>query len=208
MTKVIPILKGLHDNHYFDDGYLIDPLTSSVTLIQTDKHNILVDTGTPNFKDKIIENLARENLKLEDINYLILTHGHLDHTFNAHLFPKALIYTQMAFWHWQHSNCRIFMGGVAEDEIPGVKLIHTPGHTNDSLSVFVIDSEGGRWVVAGDAVNIHYVENGSFKQRAGKVGMKSLQTVVDLKPDFIVPGHGDVLREREIEVLRRFVENK
>lgn len=206
MIKVKLILEGLHDNHYKDDGsYLIDPLTSSVVLIQTEKHNILVDTGTPNFKEKVLENLAKEGLQAKDINYLILTHGHLDHTFNAHLFPKALIYTQVAFWHWQDANCHIFPQGVAEDVVPRTTLIHTPGHTQDSLSVFVEDSAGKKWVMAGDAVNIHYLDNGSLRKRVGEEGVASIQKMLDLNPDYIIPGHGKILGKTEIEALRIFI---
>ncbi len=206
MTKVKLILKGLHDNHYKEDGsYLIDPLTSSVTLIQTEKNNILVDTGTPNFKEKILENLAKEGLKAENIDYLILTHNHLDHCFNAHLFPRALIYTQIAFWHWQDANCHIFPKGISSDVVPGITLLHTPGHSKDSLSVFVKDAKEKKWLIAGDAVSLHYLENGSLRNRVGEEGVRSIRKILDLNPDYIVPGHGEVFTKTEIDKLREFV---
>jgi len=205
MTKVKLILEGLHDNYYFKDGsYLIDPLTSSVTLIKTEKHNILIDTGTPNFKTQILENLAREGVQPEDVNYLILTHNHLDHCFNAYLFPNALIYTQTSFWHWQDANCHIFPKGMKTDIVPCVTLISTPGHSKDSLSVFVEDFDAKKWIIAGDSISLHYLENGSLKNRVGEEGVESIRKILDLNPDFIIPGHGAILEKKEIESVNLF----
>lgn len=206
MSQVKLVLKGLHENHYLDDGsYIIDPLSSSVTLIQVNNKNILVDAGTPNFKTEIIQNLAKENLILEDIDYLLLTHNHLDHTFNAHLFPNALVYTSMSFWHWQETKCHIYPKGTPEDSILGIKLFKTPGHSIDSMSIFIEDGEGKRWVIAGDAINIHYLDNNTLRQRVGEDGVKSIQTILNLNPDYIIPGHGEILGETEIERLKVFL---
>ncbi|RYE29940.1 MAG: MBL fold metallo-hydrolase, partial [Sphingobacteriales bacterium] len=44
----------------------------------SDKH-ILVDTGIPGSTKRIISQLRKANIKLEDIALIIVTHGHIDH---------------------------------------------------------------------------------------------------------------------------------
>lgn len=206
MSKVSIILEGLHGNHYKNDGtYLIQPLTSSVTLIQTHNKNILVDTGTPNYKDELLQNLKKQSLKPEEIDYLILTHHHLDHTFNAYLFPNVLIYTKKSAWCWQKSSCLIYPQGISEDILEGVTIFPTPGHTVDCISVLVKDDNGKHWVIAGDAINIHYLENGSLKNRIGKEGIKSIQKILAFKPDFVVPGHGKIIEKDNLKRFQKFV---
>ncbi|MBI1767067.1 MAG: MBL fold metallo-hydrolase [Bacteroidetes bacterium] len=48
-------------------------------LIKGETKHILVDTGVPNSEKKIIKQLSKHNIKLEDIGLIIITHGHIDH---------------------------------------------------------------------------------------------------------------------------------
>ena len=48
------------------------------TLITSSNTNILVDVGLT--KKSIIENLEQSNLNIEDINAILITHEHVDHT--------------------------------------------------------------------------------------------------------------------------------
>lgn len=48
-------------------------------LIKGETKHILVDTGIPNSETKIIRQLNKHNIKLEDIGLIIITHGHIDH---------------------------------------------------------------------------------------------------------------------------------
>lgn len=47
------------------------------TLIRTERSNILIDCGLT--KKAINENLEKQGLSLSDINYLFITHEHIDH---------------------------------------------------------------------------------------------------------------------------------
>lgn len=48
-------------------------------LIKGKHKHILVDTGIPNSEKKILKQLKKHQIALEDIGLLIITHGHIDH---------------------------------------------------------------------------------------------------------------------------------
>ncbi len=48
-------------------------------LIKGQTKHILVDTGIPDSEAKIIKQLRKHKIKLEDIGLIIITHGHIDH---------------------------------------------------------------------------------------------------------------------------------
>lgn len=62
------------------------------SLIQTEEFNILVDCGIS--KKDLVTNLELSNLTLNDIDYLFITHEHIDHirSFNVMLKTKCVIY--------------------------------------------------------------------------------------------------------------------
>lgn len=51
--------------------------------------NVIVDTMTPWDKEKILNALHARNLKPEDIDFVVSTHGHSDHIGNNNLFTNA-----------------------------------------------------------------------------------------------------------------------
>lgn len=48
-------------------------------LIKGKTKHILVDTGIPKSEKKIIKQLNKHTIKLEDIGLIVITHGHIDH---------------------------------------------------------------------------------------------------------------------------------
>ncbi|WP_136666764.1 MBL fold metallo-hydrolase [Flavobacterium sp. H122] len=48
-------------------------------LIKGQHKHILIDTGVPNSENKILKQLKKHQIALEDIGLLIITHGHIDH---------------------------------------------------------------------------------------------------------------------------------
>ena len=72
----------------------------------------------------------------------------------------------------------------------GVKLVHTPGHTPDSMSVFV--KADRNYAVAGDAVPLEDNIRKKVPPRLNydpDLAMQSIKSIVRFA-DVIVPGHG------------------
>ena len=59
-------------------------------LIKGQTKHILVDTGVPNSEQRIIKQLKKHGIKLEDIGLIIITHGHIDHFGSAKEFKDIL----------------------------------------------------------------------------------------------------------------------
>lgn len=94
---------------------------SSVTLVISGSKKMVVDTGLIGEDKQITEALAKIGLKPEDISILVNTHSHPDHCGNNYLFSNAeLLHPR---------DCEIIA--------PGIRVIETPGHTLDSISVIV-----------------------------------------------------------------------
>ena len=145
-----------------------------VTLIKG-KVNCLIDTGTAqNFKD--IVNFCKENgVAISDLNMIINTHCHPDHIGSNYLFkkanPKIILYA--------HYLAKPYIEDIKkqykERPVPGffdlvsdsskidcslkngdiinigeeLKIIHTPGHSNGSISIFIPERDV---LITGDAV--------------------------------------------------------
>jgi len=197
MAEVKVLVEGDHtklDDERFKIG-------STVTLIKSDK-NIVVDTGSFLDKDKIINGLEKENLSPKDIDIIILTHLHLDHTVNTYLFENANI-----FYKLRGKDFDGLIGFPKEGKIKrfelvdGVKLaedvsiLFTPGHTEDGLSVVVNTSEG-KIVIAGDSFDskkwIDLDVQPSLCWNLEEFN-KSRRKILEVA-DYIIPGHGRIFK--------------
>lgn len=147
--------------------------------------------------------------------FVINTHFHGDHSYGTYLFHHATVIS--------HRSCRealITWGekrlAEAKLETPALqevtlrlpdvvfdeemhlhfggrtlRLVHLPGHTADSIGVMI---EGDRILFSGDAVMpVPYIPWGSREQLRN-----SLATVLTLKPEMIVQGHGEILLRGEV----------
>lgn len=183
------LFEGLHTNHYHDGYYEIDPLTSSVTLIQNEGKNILIDTGTPKFFPLLKEKLAGHGLVPEDIQYIFNTHFHLDHTGSDAFFPNAEVRIGRSSLDYKTGRARIYTNEKLIEYPAGIKMIFTPGHTVDHAA-YVYEEKGVKYMCAGDAVR----EDSIRSQRVPRVHVPekfvaSMKLIFEMA-DVIIPGHG------------------
>ncbi|CAJ0583634.1 unnamed protein product, partial [Mesorhabditis spiculigera] len=120
-----------------DNEYLF---VASVTLIQDEGQNILVDTGLGTDlqgRNGFLKKLAENRLAPNQIDVVVSTHGHPDHNGGVSEFPAA---THYQGWY-VHRNSIFNLSKLFEsDKQPltnSVYLIKTPGHTSDDISVIV-----------------------------------------------------------------------
>ncbi len=121
---------------------------------------------------ELLEALASAGARPDGITTVILTHLHYDHAGNNQLFPKARFFVQReelryalaptsfdatAYFAPSLGITPDYLGTKFElldgdaEVANGVRAITTPGHTPGHQSV-VVDTTGGRYCIAGDAV--------------------------------------------------------
>jgi glyoxylase-like metal-dependent hydrolase (beta-lactamase superfamily II) len=159
-------------------------------LVQSENHNIIVDTGKPEDKDLILDTLKHYGLRTVSIDVLVNTHLHNDHCGNNYIFKNADHFANPEEAGFDKNTIIPVHEGYKIDDY--VTIIETPGHTKGSISVVVkVQEENRTYVLSGDALPIHdnylkWVPPGiNFDP---EISLKSMQRIVDIA-DIIIPGH-------------------
>lgn len=163
--------------YWLEPGVITDVPLISWYIEGSDK-KILVDTGggdpadaNPRWlpykrqEDQFLENaLARLGLRCEDIEIVIATHLHWDHSAGNKLFPNAQIIVQddelksarNPYPVMSHGYIRTMVEDVDYTTVSGdtkvadgVTVILTPGHTYGSQGVLV-EAKAQKYLLAGD----------------------------------------------------------
>ncbi|XP_038207967.1 metallo-beta-lactamase domain-containing protein 1 isoform X2 [Zerene cesonia] len=164
----------LHDGYSFvnNDGEMI--ANCSCTLIKG-PHNIIIDTMTPWDSEVILTALKEHQITPDDINFVVSTHGHSDHTGNNNLFLKATHIVGFSISFKDKYYIHPFEKGEEYVINDFVKIIPTPGHTLSDVTVLVKSEEENIAIVAGSEDPIKQVKN---------------RTMIADIANWIIPGHG------------------
>ena len=196
MAKVKILIEG-----YAREEDSTEFASSTTTLIQEVDLNIIVDPGMN--RELLLEALRKENLSPDEINYVILTHYHLDHSLLAGVFEKAKILDDGDIYSW---DGKIESHG---GKVPGtdIKIIKTPGHDMFHCSVLVPTEDFGKIVIAGDI----FWWRDNEKQKTDKESLinhkdpyvkneealiNSRKKVLDIA-DYIIPGRGKMFKVKK-----------
>lgn len=143
--------------------------------------------------DRADQVLALAGYQPDDLNGIISTHWHFDHAGGNTLFPDTEIIVQRAEYdiameqgaypavcRSPHLNYRIIEGDT--ELVPGVSLIHTPGHTPGHQSVLVRTRKSGNILLTIDAVYVraNYEEGVPFAVKDEKEAAKSIARLKEI----------------------------
>ena len=209
------LAQGVWSHGMVAEGF---PTVSVVVL--TARRAIVVDTLTgPGDMAPVLSFLEEE---AGDRRLLVVnTHHHWDHVFGNAAFPGVDIVAQRACPRLIAAELQ---GGDESVPLPPfegvplptitfgdrltytdgdetVHLIHTPGHSEDSLVVFLA---GSRLLLGGDTVEWPLP---NFCQRDGREEwIRTLRQLKQLPVDLIVPAHGPVMDKRVIDANERYID--
>jgi glyoxylase-like metal-dependent hydrolase (beta-lactamase superfamily II) len=185
MAKVKILLEGFTTADSKGEGEE-EKTRATITLIQDNGLNIVVDPGVVESQQEIINKLAENNLQKEDIDYVFLTHSHIDHYRNTGIFANAKTLEFFGLWS---GNSNVDWREKFSDDI---KIIKTPGHSNDSLT-FLVKSDLGIVAICGDVFwkeNFPDYDEYAVDQEVLKESRKTLLSLAD----YVIPGHGEMFK--------------
>lgn len=181
------------------------------------KH-VLIDPGhivTPAYKEqglvRLIRQIELDELKVEDIGLILLTHGHIDHCQavpNLIEKSKALLFLNekdkevakmMGVELKPNRNLRegqlIFEGGNKVT----LEIYHTPGHSPGSLSFYWSEN---KVLMAGDVVFYQGVGRTDFPTGSAKLLKQSIERLSQLDIEYLLSGHNYNFPQNHIGYLK------
>lgn len=186
------------------------------TVLLTAQGAIVVDTLPFPTETQQVLGFVEGKLGAGRVRYVILTHHHADHIYGAYLYRGAEVIAHDRCYDYisRYGEAALQRARADTRELAAVQLrrpditfgeqmhlhfghkhlllIHTPGHTADGISVYVTDD---KVLIAGDAVMpVPHIVAGDGEQLAA-----SLEAIKELRPSFVVQGHGDVLLRGEMD---------
>lgn len=205
---------------------LTAPQDAAIYLINFDGHTALIDAGCGRATEKLLRNIEAAGVKPEDIELLLITHCHFDHTGGARWLRKRLgcavvmheldvRYVELsdsevtaASWYGSRLEpCAVDrkLAGKEEEIWLGeriIRAVHIPGHSPGSVA-YVTTSEGLKIVFAQD---IHGPLHPSLLSNAADY-QASLQRLIDLDADVLCEGHYGIYKGRQdiVRFIRSFM---
>ncbi|BAB65885.1 MBL fold metallo-hydrolase [Sulfurisphaera tokodaii] len=192
-------------------------------LIETDEGNILVDTGTPG-SGKTLQNYLKDvkyiiftHSHVDHIGGASEIRGLTNAEFCIHEKGKEYLEKGLIRKPVVHSLglkivfplFSLFSRGLKptkvdctlkdeEEIVKGVKVLYTPGHTDDSISLYL---EPINSVIVGDMLQGrgNYLTYPQIYENMGEM-IKSVQRVLDLKPSFIYVSHGKSMNSNYVKI--------
>ncbi|HJP72092.1 MAG TPA: MBL fold metallo-hydrolase [Candidatus Limnocylindria bacterium] len=169
-------------------GSLRPRVRSTCTLVRDGTLVAVIDPGLAPSQAAILDPLRALGVTPQEVNAVILSHHHPDHTVNVALFPEAAVHDHWAVYRgdeWESRECE------GAELSPSVRLIRTPGHSAEDMSTVIGAAEGVVvathlwWTADGPADDPYAPDRDELR--------RSRERVLALA-DLIIPGHGEPFR--------------
>ena len=175
--------------------------TNSYLLLT--KKPVIID---PAENVEMVLNNLKEHIKPEDLEYIILTHFHEDHTLATPIIRK--ITNAKVFIHESDVNFLSFKPDMTlkGDEILDLgdcklKVIHTPGHTPGSICLYEEKSKSlfsGDTIFPGGGVGRTDLPGGNTQQL-----IDSIKKLCKIDVKVLYPGHGEIADKKVNEQIKK-----
>jgi hydroxyacylglutathione hydrolase len=215
------IVEGIH---------MVDGVYGNVYVIVDAGQLTLVDTGMPKNTQKILDYVHRINDQSAGISRILLTHCHVDHAVSAFElkqltkakvgihredadfvsgrkssptpkgFNGVLFRAMSPFYRFKPVEPDVRL--QENDKVGKITIIHTPGHTPGSVSLYDPDRKA---LFVGDT--IRFVKgklSGPNKRFSSdmKQALQSVKKISRLDFDLMLSGHGDPLKPNASEKVK------
>jgi glyoxylase-like metal-dependent hydrolase (beta-lactamase superfamily II) len=197
-------------------GRLTASADAAIYLINFDGHAALVDAGGGDSQERLLANIKACGVNLTQIEYLLITHCHYDHTGGVRGL-KDLVSAQIVAHEleapfleqgdnvvtaatWYGARLQPFgvdlkiSGNKADIPLGGriIQAIHIPGHSPGSM-VYLTESENMKVLFAQD---VHGPLHPDLRSNSQDY-QRSLQLLLSLEADILCEGHYGVYRGKK-----------
>ena len=189
-------------------GSKISTFGCNIGILHTDAGVVLIDTSVSIKRLEL--NLEQAGVQPQDVCLVIMTHVHADHTKGIVLFSCPVLCQAKAKGYLRikvskKGNEIISFSDSLEKDVGGVqlKIMHVGGHTPESLAVWLPEEKvlfSGDNIFSGTAP--YMAPNTNFNEVVG-----ALRNFHSLGAEVIVPGHGPLCSQREVERQIDYLEN-
>jgi hydroxyacylglutathione hydrolase len=219
---ILEILPNLH---------MIDGINANAYMVLGNQI-ILIDTGMPGNQEKIFDYLQNVlKSKPEDIKTILITHHHVDHTGSLYELKKITnadvavfkdeadyvsgkkpasgpFYMRIGnrlmslFTSYRTVEPEIILN--EDDVVEGYRVIHTPGHTPGSISLY---NPENRVIIVGDTLIFNGEKvNGppSMLIDDQEALKKSVEKISKLDCEVMLSGHGKPLTKNASELIMEY----
>ncbi len=182
------VLKGVH----LIEG---EGLCSNIYVLGR-KEATLIDTGVGNITNPLWPQLEEVGVQPINVSKVVITHAHHDHAMGILMIlerasPKVYLYEKDIRYIASRLGgnlIRVNEGDIIETELWPLNVYWTPGHTEDSISLY---NREHRILFSGDTV----FPDGYYGRYDGESGsfdaiVRSLEKLRGLEVDVLLSGHG------------------
>lgn len=161
----------------------------TITLVRDKDLIMIVDPGVLEDQKILVDKLKEENLTVNDINVVCITHSHIDHYRNIGMFPTA---KTLEYWGlWYENKVEDWNPQFTDD----IQIIKTPGHNYDNITLLV-KTEKGIVAIVGDIFwKENFPEDDPYASDKEKL-KESRKKVLEIA-DYIIPGHGKMFKVKK-----------
>ena len=212
MTKIDPLklTESIWD-------YAPSEKSSHISFIDFDSYLVMVDTGMDFDKTKEFRKFAEKTTD-RSFKQVIITHYHGDHTFGTNVFKDCEIISTQATRdllakkvEGDYKDKNIFLPNKTfsgEYELKEgnktIKIIETNGHTKGSAFVY-LPEEGA--ILTGDLLFADMFPFAGDPSVNPYEWIDALQKMIDLKPNIVIPGHGNISSVVELKSQKELLVN-
>jgi glyoxylase-like metal-dependent hydrolase (beta-lactamase superfamily II) len=167
-------------------GYAAVPrVAGTVSLVRDGDRVVVVDPGMVPDRAAILDPLRRLGVEPGDVTDVVLSHHHPDHTVNVALFGEVPVHDFQAVYTRDEWTSRPAEGVALS---PSVRLLATPGHTPQDLTVLVGTADG---VAA--LTHLWWTGDGPLEDpyAPDAAQLRFQRERVLALADLVVPGHGE-----------------
>jgi len=188
MAQVKVLIEGYTNADSMDTGGK-EKTCATISLVQGQGINMVVDPGILESQQILVDALQKEGLEIGDINYVFLTHSHIDHYRNIGMFPLAK--TIEFFGVWDGGTVDSWQEHFTRD----IRIVKTPGHDLTGLTLFV-RTDRGTVAICGDVFwKENYPEVDEYA--IDNNGLEASRKMVLESADYIIPGHAGIFKVKK-----------